>query len=64
MDTKLGCKILLGNRVEWLIDKVTFGRGSYWAYVIAVEWLGFKSCYCEERRIWLNKLTCKEYKDE
>ena len=44
MDNKLGCKILLGDRVEWLIDKVTFGRGSYWSYIVAVEWLGFKSC--------------------
>ena len=61
---KIGCKILLGDRLEWLIDKITLGRGSYWSYIIAVEWLGFKSCGCEQRRIWLNKLTCKNYKDE
>jgi len=64
MDSKLVCKIKLGDWLEWLIDKITFGNGSYWSYVIAVEWLGFKSCGCEQRRIWLNKLTCKEYKDE
>tara|TARA_R110000822_G_scaffold61319_5_gene151832 strand:- start:10345 stop:10539 length:195 start_codon:yes stop_codon:yes gene_type:complete len=64
MDTKLGCKIKLGDWLEWLIDKVTFGRGSYWSYVIAVEWLGYKSCGCDERKYWLNKLTCNEYKDE
>ena len=61
---KIGCKILLGDKLEWLIDKITLGRGSYWSYVIAVEWLGFKSCGCEERRIAMNKWTCKEYKDE
>lgn len=55
------CKFLLGDIVETIIDKITFGRGSMWAYIIAVKWLGFKSCGCEERRIWLNKLFCKSY---
>jgi len=59
-----GCKIRLGDRVEWIIDKITFGNGHYWAYIVAVEWLGYESCGCEERRIWLNKLFCKDYKDE
>jgi hypothetical protein len=58
--TKWGCKLRLGDRLEWFIDKITFGNGSWWAYVIAVRWLGFESCGCEQRRIWLNKLTCNE----
>ena len=62
--SKIGCKIRLGDRLERFLEIITFGRSHYWAYIVAVEWLGFKSCYCEERRIWLNKLTCKEYKDE
>ena len=58
--SKIGCKILLGDKLEWLIDKVTFGNGSLWAYKIAIK-LGYKDCGCEKRRIWLNKLTCKDY---
>lgn len=58
------CKFLLGDWVENLIDKITFGKGTIIAYTIAVKWLGFKSCGCNERRIWLNRLTCKNYKDE
>jgi hypothetical protein len=61
---KFGCKIRLGDRVEWIIDKITFGNGHYWAYIVAVKWFGYESCGCEERRIYLNKLTCKNYKDE
>lgn len=57
------CKFLLGDIVERLIDKITFGNGSYYAYKIAT-FFGYKSCYCNERRIWLNRLTCKEYRDE
>jgi len=59
----IGCKIKLGDRLETFIDWITFGNGAMIAYTIAVKWLGFKSCGCEERRIWLNKLTCKNYKD-
>lgn len=57
---KLGCKLKLGDRVEWLIDKITFGNGHYWAYKIAT-FFGYKDCGCEKRRIYLNKLTCKSY---
>lgn len=61
---KLGCKIKLGDWTEWLIDKITFGNGKYYAYIVAVEWLGYESCGCEERRIKMNKWTCKNYKDD
>jgi hypothetical protein len=57
----IGCKLLLGDKLEWLIDKITFGNGHYWAYKIAIK-LGYKSCGCEERRIWLNSLTCADEK--
>ena len=60
---KFGCKLKLGDRLEWLIDKITFGNGHYYAYIIAIK-LGYKDCGCEKRRIYLNRLTCKEYKDE
>ena len=56
----MGCKIKLGDWLEWIIDKITFGNGHYWAYLIAIK-LGYKDCGCEKRRIWLNKLTCKDY---
>ena len=61
--SKIGCKILLGDKLEWLIDKVTFGNGSYWSYLIAIK-LGYKDCGCEKRRIAMNKWTCKSYEDE
>ena len=61
---KIGCKIKLGDWLERFLEIITFGKSHYWAYIVAVKWLGFKSCGCEQRRIWLNKLTCKSYKDE
>ncbi len=64
MGKKLWCKIRLGDWLERFLEIITFGRSHYWAYVIAVKWLGFESCYCEERRITMNKWTCKDYKDE
>lgn len=64
MENTFGCRLKLGDRLERFLEIITFGRSHYWAYIVAVKWLGFKSCYCEERRIWLNKLTCKNYKDE
>ena len=57
---KLGCRIKLGDRLEWLIDKITFGNGHLIAYKIATK-LGYTDCGCEARRIFLNKLTCKDY---
>lgn len=54
------CIIKLGNIVEGLISVVTFGWGKDMAEWIAGK-LGYASCGCEERRIWLNKLCgCKE----
>ena len=57
------CHIKLGDYIEALIHVITLGYGKRISSWIAVDLLGYKSCGCEERRIWLNKLTCKEYKD-
>jgi hypothetical protein len=56
---KLGCYIKLGDIVEAIITIITLGNGKDIAMFIARK-LGYESCGCEERRIWLNQLTCKE----
>ena len=54
------CIIKLGNIVEGLINVITLGWGKDLAGWIASK-LGYQSCGCEERRIWLNELCgCKE----
>jgi hypothetical protein len=54
------CIIKLGNIVDGLINVVTLGRGKDIAGWIALK-LGYASCGCEERRIYLNELCgCKE----
>ena len=57
------CHIKLGDYTKALIHVITLGYGERLSSWIAVDLLGYKSCGCEERRIWLNKLTCKDYKD-
>jgi hypothetical protein len=49
------CIIKLGNMVEGAIELVTFGRGKDIATWIAHK-LGFKSCGCDERKAFLNKI--------
>lgn len=56
----LGCKIKLGDMLEGLITLITFGNGKDIAMWVAQK-LGYESCGCEQRRIYLNKLTCKNY---
>jgi hypothetical protein len=54
------CIIKLGNMVEGAINVVTLGFGKDIAGWIANK-LGYASCGCEERRIYLNELCgCKE----
>jgi hypothetical protein len=54
------CIIKLGNIVEGIINVITLGHGKDLAGWIANR-LGYQSCGCEERRIWLNELFgCKE----
>ena len=50
------CIIKLGNMVEGTIELVTFGRGKDIATWIAHK-LGFKSCGCDERKAFLNKIV-------
>jgi len=57
------CWIKIGDWVEALIHTFTLGFGKRISTFIAVDLLGYKTCGCEERRIWLNKLTCKENND-
>ena len=57
------CWIKIGDWVEALIHTFTLGFGKRISTFIAVDLLGHETCGCEERRIWLNKLTCKENND-
>lgn len=54
------CIIKVGNLFQGIIDVLTLGRGKDIASFIANK-LGYESCGCEERRIYLNELFgCKE----
>jgi hypothetical protein len=57
-------KIKIGDWVEALIHVVTLGFGSRISKWIAVDLLGFESCFCCERKQWLNRLTDKDYDGE
>ena len=57
------CWIKIGDWVEALIHTFSLGFGKRISTFIAVDLLGYETCGCEERRIWLNKLTCKENND-
>jgi hypothetical protein len=54
------CIIKVGNIIDGLINLLTLGWGKDIASWIALK-LGYASCGCEERRIWLNEyFGCKE----
>ena len=57
------CRIKIGDYLEAFIHTFTLGFGKRISSYIAVDILGFESCRCAERKIWWNRLTCKEYKD-
>jgi len=57
-------RIKIGDWVEALIHVVTLGFGSRISKWIAVDLLGFESCFCCERKQWLNRLTDKDYDGE
>ena len=48
--------------LEGLISVITLGNGKEIASWIATK-LGYESCGCEERKEYLNKLTCKSYEN-
>lgn len=54
-------RIKIGDWVEALIHVVTLGFGSRLSEWIAIDLLGYESCYCCERKEWLNKLTNPSY---
>ena len=58
----IGCFIRIGSILESIIGLITLGHGKTAAYKVA-RWLGYSSCYCDQRRIWLNQLTCKSYSE-
>ena len=53
--------IRIGDYVEALIHVITLGFGKRISTWIAVDLLGYESCFCCERKEWLNRLTDKEY---
>ena len=54
------CIIKVGNVLDGLINLITFGWGKDIAGWIATK-LGYASCGCEERRVFLNELFgCEE----
>jgi hypothetical protein len=59
---RIGCLVRLGSILEGLIAIVTFGNGKEIASYIATK-MGYSSCGCDERRITMNKWTCKNYNE-
>jgi hypothetical protein len=54
------CLIKVGNILDGVINLLTLGWGKDIAGWIALK-LGYASCGCEERRIWLNEyFGCNE----
>lgn len=54
------CLIKVGNVVDGIINVITLGFGKDIAGWIALK-LGYQSCGCEERRVFLNEFFgCKE----
>ena len=58
----IGCFIRLGSILEHIIGLVTLGHGKTAAFWVARK-LGYSSCGCDQRRVWLNQLTCKSYSE-
>jgi len=48
----------LGDKLETLINIITFGKGKTIATYIAKK-LGYKSCGCDKRKEYLNNITRK-----
>ena len=46
----------LGDKLEYIINIITFGKGKDIAEWIAHK-LGFESCGCNNRKNWLNGIT-------
>ena len=46
----------LGDRLEYIINILTFGKGKDIAQWIATK-LGYEDCGCDNRKNWLNGIT-------
>lgn len=46
----------LGDRLEYIINVITFGKGKDIAEWIAIK-LGYEDCGCDDRKNWLNGIT-------
>ena len=46
----------LGDKLEYIINIITFGKGKDIAQWIAHK-LGFEDCGCDDRKNWLNGIT-------
>ena len=50
----------LGDRLEWLINLITFGQGNKIATFIAVKIFKKEDCGCSRRKNYLNNLFLPE----
>ena len=46
----------LGDKLEYIINIITFGKGKDFAQWIATK-LGYEDCGCDNRKNWLNGIT-------
>jgi hypothetical protein len=46
----------LGDKLEYIINIITFGKGKDIAQWIAIK-LGYEDCGCDNRKNWLNGIT-------
>ena len=46
----------LGDKVEYIINIITLGKGKDIAQWIAIK-LGYEDCGCDNRKNWLNGIT-------
>ena len=46
----------IGDKLEHIINIITFGKGKYLAQWFATK-LGYEDCGCDNRKNWLNGIT-------
>ena len=46
----------LGDKLEYIINIITFGKGKDIAQWISIK-LGYEDCGCDNRKNWLNGIT-------
>lgn len=53
----------LGDMLHYIIYFLTFGQGKRIATFIAKK-MGYESCNCDGRRVWLNNLFLPKHKKQ